>query len=164
MPSTQSGASDQSNRIIIRDTTVEEAFKAAPYLTYEDKREMLALGQNPLVSLPLSVSMSEHPIAFEGPLTGLLGFAGVVPEDSGIGRVWMLTLDAVKKENPKLFLRQAREWLDSQPFTLLHNAADTRNTMHLKLLKMLGFKRLATFPAHPHNQTFVEFAKLCAPQ
>ena len=40
MPSTQSGASEQSNQIIIRDTTVEEAFQAAPFLTFEDKREI----------------------------------------------------------------------------------------------------------------------------
>jgi hypothetical protein len=44
---------------------------------------------------------------------------------------------------------------------MLHNIADPRNRMHLKLLHMLGFKRLSYVPVGPRNRTYVEFAQLC---
>jgi hypothetical protein len=48
---------------------------------------------------------------------------------------------------------------------MLHNIADPRNKMHMKLLHMLGFKKLA-YAITPTNLTYVEFAKLtkCAVQ
>jgi hypothetical protein len=49
---------------------------------------------------------------------------------------------------------------------MLYNIADPRNTMHLKLLHLLGFKRLSYVTVGPDRLTYVEFAKLmpCASQ
>lgn len=116
-----------------------------------------------MVALPLSVGLSEDPIKFLNRDREIAGFAGVVDEGNGIGRVWMLCTPAVEKM-PFTLVRDAKKWLDSLPYMMLHNYADPRNKMHLKLLHMLGFKRLAYIPVGPKHLTYVEFAKLCAPQ
>lgn len=86
--------------------------------------------------------------------------AGVRREDESLGVVWMLCTTAVETI-PILFCREARKWLDSQTqFDLLYNVADPRNTLHMKLLKHLGFKRLGYQSVGPSALTFVEFARL----
>ena len=162
MVSTPTEGSGRS-KLIVRPTTVKEAALASPFLTFEDKRELIASGLNPLEGLPFSVEITPHPVAFETASGALLGFGGVIPESDGIGRIWMLTLEALKGENPRPFLRTAKEYLNALPYVMLYNSADTRNKLHLKLLHLLGFKKLACFKA-PSNVTFVEFAKLCAHQ
>jgi hypothetical protein len=42
---------------------------------------------------------------------------------------------------------------------MLHNIADPRNHLHMKLLHMLGFKKLM-YVTTQTNLTYVEFAKL----
>jgi hypothetical protein len=103
------------------------------------------------------------PIAYIDRKGAIGGLAGVVPEDDGIGRIWLLCTDAVK-DNPATFYRTARAWVKSveRSYTLLHNVADPRNKMHLKLLHKLGFKRLSYVEVGPNKHTYVEFAKLCA--
>ena len=71
----------------------------------------------------------------------------------------MLTTPHVRPY-PKLFFKEAKKWVEQQTsFEMLHNIADPRNRMHLKLLHMLGFKRLS-YVTTPTNLTYVEFAKL----
>jgi hypothetical protein len=108
----------------------------------------------------MSVALSKNPICFyfDGELAG---FAGVVDEENGIGRVWMLTTPAVETM-PILFFKEAKKWIETQEYKMLHNIMDPRNTMHRKLLRMLGFKRLCYVPVGPKRLTYVEFAKLCA--
>ena len=162
MASTPTEASSRS-KLIVRPTDLAEAELASPLLTLEDKNELIASGLDPARGLVLSVGVTPNPVAFETPSGTLLGFGGVIPEGDCIGRIWMLTLEALKGENPRPFLRTAKEYLNALPYVMLHNAADTRNKLHLKLLHLLGFKKLACFKA-PSNVTFVEFAKLCAHQ
>lgn len=144
---------------LIRPASVELAFKTAPLLRWQDVRELEGTGLNPLFGLPLSVSVSEEPIAFYNPQGEIAGMAGVRREDELSGVVWMLCTKAVEK-CPILFCKEAKAWLDRQTgFAVLHNAADPRNTLHMKLLKYLGFKRLGYLPVGPQRLTFVEFAK-----
>ena len=71
----------------------------------------------------------------------------------------MLTTPYVRSY-PKLFLQEARKWVASQTeYEVLHNIADPRNKMHMKLLHLLGFKRLS-YVVTPTNLTYVQFAKL----
>ena len=71
----------------------------------------------------------------------------------------MLTTPHVRPY-PKLFFKEAKKWVEQQTsYEMLHNIADPRNKMHLKLLHMLGFKRLS-YVITPTNLTYVEFAKL----
>lgn len=114
-----------------------------------------------MIALPLSVGLSTNPIKFFNNDGEIAGFAGVVDEGDGIGRVWMLCTPAVYKI-PFTFVREAKKWISRQPYTMLHNIADPRNKIHLKLLHLLGFKRLSYVPVGPRSHTYVEFAKLCA--
>lgn len=145
----------------ISSTTEAEAFKYSAKLRFEDRRELMSTGIHPLVALPLSVRLSEEPVKFTNRDGEVAGFAGVVDEGDGIGRVWMLCTEAVE-QMPMMLVKGAKEWLASQPYTMLHNIADPRNKMHMKLLHLLGFKRLSYLPVGPEQRTFVEFAKLCA--
>lgn len=122
---------------------------------------MLASGIHPMLGLPLSVALSSEPIKFFNRDREVSGFAGVVDEGDGIGRVWMLCTPAVEKMSYTL-VRGAKEWIDSLPYLMLYNHADPRNKMHMKLLHLLGFKRLSYIPVGPKQRTFVEFARLCA--
>lgn len=146
---------------VTSSTSVKEAFRYSARLRYEDRRELIGAGIHPMLGLPLSVYLSSESIKFFNLDREVSGFAGVVDEGDGIGRVWMLCTDAVDKM-PYTLVRGAKEWLDSLPYLMLHNHADPRNTMHLKLLHLLGFKRLSYLPVGPKQRTFVEFAKLCA--
>lgn len=72
----------------------------------------------------------------------------------------MLTTDHVRHW-PKLFFKEAKAWVDSQnQYEILHNIADPRNRLHMKLLHKLGFKRLGYQAVGPQKLTYVEFAKL----
>lgn len=145
---------------LIAPASVELSLKNAPYLRWQDVREMQTCGWHPLFCLPLSVQVSEDPIVFYTPKGEVAGFAGIRREDELSGVVWMLCTNAVEKI-PVLFCKEARKWLDGQTdFQVLHNVADPRNTLHMKLLKHLGFKRLGYQPVGPKRNTFVEFARI----
>ena len=59
------------------------------------------------------------------------------------------------------FAREAKRFIDSRPEKLLYNVVDKRNTVHLKLLKFLGFKFIREIPFGPNQLPFIEFIK-CA--
>lgn len=161
MESTPTGASRQSK--YIEPATIQEALRYSSKLRFEDRRELMGVGHHPMVALPLSVGLSENPIKFFNQDRQVAGFAGVVDEGDGIGRIWMLCTPAVEKM-PFILVKEAKEWISSQPYNMLHNIADPRNRAHLKLLKLLGFKRLSYVSVGPKRHTYVEFAKLCAIQ
>lgn len=145
---------------LIRPATTELAFRTAPHLRWQDKRELESCGGNPLFILPFSVEISDDPIVFYTPSEEIAGFAGISREDDVSGVVWMLCTPAIEKY-PVLFCKQARAWIDSQTgYRILHNIADPRNILHMRLLKHLGFKRLCYKPAGPRSLTFVEFARI----
>lgn len=145
-----------------RPATYEDAIFYAAKLTDEDKRELEGAGWNPLLALCYSIQHSSKPLAYITRNGDVGGFAGVVDEGTGIGRIWFLCTDAVK-DNPVTFFRTAKEWLSGLEYTMLHNVADPRNKLHLKLLHKLGFKRLSYVTVGPNKRSYVEFAKLCAP-
>jgi hypothetical protein len=147
-----------------RPATIRDAIENASQLTLEDCRELRDAGWDPYLALIYSVASSHMPIAYIDRKGAVGGLAGVTPEDGGIGRIWLLCTDAVK-DNPATFYRTARAWVKSlgSYYTLLHNVADPRNKMHLKLLHNLGFKRLSYVEVGQKKHTYVEFAKLCAP-
>ena len=71
----------------------------------------------------------------------------------------MLTTPHVRPY-PKLFFKEAKKWVEQQTsYEMLHNIADPRNKLHMKLLHMLGFKKLM-YVTTQTNLTYVEFAKL----
>jgi hypothetical protein len=144
----------------IHPVTIEEALQLVPLLRLEDMRELEGAGMNPLFALPFSVSISDKAIKFLTSEGEIAGIAGVRSDDNGHGIVWMLCTKAVSKM-PVSFVRGAKDWLLTlSNYKLLYNTADPRNILHLKLLKMLGFKKICYVPTGPKALTYVEFAKI----
>lgn len=149
--------------------------KARPYdvewvadnLQLEDKQEIEGLGHTDMrQALRLSVECADDPICFWNPDGMICGVAGVSRTDAHCGAIWMLTTPDVRPY-PKLFLKEAKKWVDQQTsYLILHNVADPRNRMHMKLLHLLGFKKLSYVSVGPQRLTYVEFAKLtsCVPE
>lgn len=143
-----------------------DALYVAENLQPEDKQEIEGLGLNPLEALPYSVMASESAVTFWNPDGMICGVAGVSRTDALCGAIWMLTTPDVRPY-PKLFFKEAKKWVDQQTsFAMLYNIADPRNRMHMKLLHMLGFKKLSYVSVGPQQLTYVEFAKLtsCVPE
>ena len=143
----------------IRPATIEDTYVLADNLQADDLNELLGWGHNPYKVLPESFSQLEDPISFLIK-DKLCGMAGVSRTDAHSGAIWMLTTDHVRPY-PKLFFKEAKKWVDQQTsYDILHNIADPRNRMHMKLLHMLGFKKLGYATVGPLKLTYVEFAKL----
>lgn len=135
----------------------------AENLAEADRAEVTGLGHSPLEAVVSSVLCSDNPITFLNPKEQVCGVAGVSRTDAHSGAIWMLTTDHIRPY-PKLFLREARKWVSSlTEYELLHNIADPRNRLHMKLLHLLGFKRLGYRSVGPNRLTYVEFAKLTKP-
>jgi hypothetical protein len=110
-------------------------------------------------TLCLSLDLSDNPVTFQNPRGEICGIAGVSRTDAHCGAIWMLTTPYVRPY-PKLFFKEAKKWVEQQTsYEMLHNIADPRNHLHMKLLHMLGFKKLM-YVTTQTNLTYVEFAKL----
>jgi hypothetical protein len=143
------------SKIVFRPATLADVPQLALNLLSADKREIQeGAGLNPVLSLSLDISTTGATI-FSTDDGVDLGLAGV----SADGCIWMHCTSAVK-EKPLLFCKEARRWLDGLHHPILFNCADIRNTLHLKLLKHLGFKFLRVIPFGPNNLYFVEFVRL----
>ena len=92
---------------------------------------------------------------FEVPNGKTAGMAGV---DQG-GIIWMLCTPAIH-EYPVTFARESKRYVESRTEHLLWNIVDKRNTVHLKLLKFLGFKFLREVSHGPNHLTFIEFCRV----
>lgn len=130
----------------------------ASNLREEDERELReGHGMIPKIHIPLSTQSGDC-VYFTVPNGETAGIAGV-HED---GSIWMLCTPAIHKY-PLTFAREAKRFVDNRTEPLLWNIVDKRNTVHLKLLKFLGFKFLREVLHGPNNLIFIEFAK-CAHQ
>ena len=142
----------------IHPITLEVAYEVASNLRPEDEREVReGHGHIPKIHIPL-FSREGHCVYFTVPNGETAGIAGVTEN----GSIWMLCTPSILKY-PLTFAKEAKRFVDNRPEPLLWNIADKRNTVHLKLLKFLGFKFLREVTYGPNNLTFIEFAK-CANQ
>lgn len=145
---------------LIRSASRMDALYVAGNLQADDRQELDGLGHtNHDMALVLSIYCSDAPVTFCNPDGDICGVAGVSRTDAHCGAIWMLTTPHVRPY-PKLFFKEAKKWVEQQTsYEMLHNIADPRNKIHMKLLHMLGFKRLS-YVVTPANLTYVEFAKL----
>lgn len=147
----------------VRPGTFADAIAVAKNLRPEDIREIEGLGHN-VSALPFYLLSSEPGVSFFNDANEIAGIAGVLPTDEEhVGMVWMLCTPALEK-NPIKFVKMARTWLDglSDRYRLLWNLADARNHFHHKLVKMLGFRAIATQYPPPYNLPYLEIVRLCA--
>ena len=139
----------------IHPITMEAAKTVASNLRPEDYREVLeGHGADPYEYL-ISEAEKGSFVWFEVPNGKTAGMAGVDPG----GIVWMLCTSAIH-EFPITFARESKRWVESRPEPLLWNVVDKRNTVHLKLLKFLGFKFLRELKHGPNQLTFIEFCRV----
>ena len=138
----------------IHPITVEAAKEVASNLRPEDRREVEeGHGLDPMERL-VWAAHNLPCVYFTVPNGKTAGMAGVEPD----GTIWMLCTPAIH-EYPITFAREAKRYVDSRQEKILHNIIDERNTVHIKLLKFLGFKFLRKFPHGPNKLTFIEFKK-----
>ena len=139
----------------IHPATIEAALQVASNLLPDDRREVEeGHGLNPMEQLPLAVHRGSC-VWFEVPNGKTAGMAGVGPD----GEVWMLCTPAIL-EYPITFSREAKRFIQSREEPLLWNIVDKRNTLHLKLLKFLGFKFLREISHGPKQLSFIEFCRV----
>jgi hypothetical protein len=154
------------NSPLIQPATRLDALYVGANLQEDDRQELTGLGHvNHELTVGLSIFYSDTAVTFRNPVGEICGVAGVSRTDAHCGAIWMLTTPHVRPY-PKLFFKEAKKWVEQQTsYEMLHNIADPRNKMHMKLLHMLGFKKLG-YAITPTNLTYVEFAKLtkCAVQ
>jgi hypothetical protein len=130
---------------------VEVAFNLRP----EDRREVEeGHGCDPLIEL-VQAAQEGSCVYFTVPNGKTAGMAGVEKD----GCIWMLCTPAIH-DSPFTFAREAKRFVDKRQEKLLWNIVDERNTVHLKLLKFLGFKFLRRIFHGPNHLSFIEFARV----
>ena len=138
----------------IHPITLEAAMSVASNLRSDDRREVEeGHGLDPFVMIT-SKAQEGSCVYFNVPNGKTAGMAGVDPG----GLIWMLTTPAIE-EYPVTFAREAKRYVERQK-GLLWNIVDKRNTVHLKLLKFLGFKFLREIFHGPNQLSFIEFCKI----
>lgn len=143
----------------IHPITLEAAYEVASNLRPEDEEECVeGHGLIPTIDIPLSVLKGDN-VFFTVPDGRIAGLAGV--HDNG--QIWMLTTPAIH-DYPLTFAREAKRYIDSRKEPRLWNIVYAKNTVHIKLLKFLGFKFGGEFPYGPNNLHFIEFQKCVPPQ
>ena len=129
----------------------------ASNLRPDDRREVEeGHGHDPIEVLTKAVSIPST-VYFTVPNGKTAGMAGVGPE----GEIWMLCTPAIH-EYPITFAREAKRFVESRTEPLLWNIVDKRNTVHLKLLRFLGFKFLREIKHGPKQLSFIEFCRVCS--
>ena len=143
---------------LIKKCTLEDAYYVASNLRPDDYRECVeGHGIVPTIHIPLSIFEGDS-VSFKVPNGKTAGIAGVNTN----GAIWMLTTPAIH-DYPVTFAREAKRFIEGRTEELLWNIADKRNTVHLKLLKFLGFEFLNEVQHGPNNITFIEFRKCVHP-
>ena len=139
----------------IHPITLEAAKEVASNLRPEDRREVEEGHGVDSTEALLDAVQKPSCVYFTVPNGKTAGMAGVDPG----GQIWMLCTPAIL-EYPMTFVREAKRYVERQPDKLLWNVVDKRNTVHLKLLKFLGFKFLREVEFGPNKLSFIEFCRV----
>ena len=140
----------------IHPITVKAAIEVASNLRPDDRREVVeGHGYDPIKHL-IAKALEGSCVYFTVPNGKTAGMAGV---DEG-GIIWMLTTPAIH-EYPITFARESKRFVEGRIEPLLWNVVDSRNTVHLKLLRFLGFKFLRKISFGPNQMSFIEFCRVC---
>ena len=139
----------------IHPITIEAALEVASNLRPDDLREVVeGHGLDPMILLPMAAQEGSA-VYFTVPDGKTAGLAGVGQN----GVIWMLCTPEIER-HPIRFAREAKRYVDNREEPLLWNIVDCRNTVHLKLLKFLGFKFLRKLRHGPNNFEFIEFCRV----
>lgn len=137
----------------IHPCTLELAYEVASNLRQEDYRECVeGHGIVPTIHIPLA-SLEGFCRIFKADNGETAGIVGIQKE-----KIWMLCTPVIDKY-PMTFLREAKRFIDSRTEPYLWNVVDKRNTLHIKLLKFLGFTLHEEIEFGPNKLPFIRFDK-----
>ncbi len=139
----------------VRPITLEAALEVASDLRPEDRREIEEGHGIDATEALVDAVQKPSCVYFVVPNGKTAGMAGVDPG----GQIWMLCTSAIH-DYPLTFAREAKRYVESRKEKLLWNVVDKRNTVHLKLLKFLGFKFLREIEFGPNKLSFIEFCRV----
>ena len=135
----------------IHPITLEAAYDVASNLRPDDYRECVeGHGIVPTIHIPLA-SLNGFCRYFTVPNGETAGIVGI-----DHCKIWMLCTNAID-DYPLTFAREAKRFIDSRPEPYLWNVVDKRNTVHIKLLKFLGFTFHDELLFGPNNLPFIKF-------
>ena len=139
----------------------DDASYLSTRLRPEDYAEIRAgSGKDPLAVLMEGITYSDDcRTIMSGEDDTPLGMFGVAPVTSTEATIWLLCSPELS-DYAMPFLRQAKAWVVAQPYTRLFNLTDTRNTMHHRWIKFLGFAFINTQAAGPYGLNFYEFERI----
>lgn len=153
----------------IRPLTVGEAVTIVPHLRKADLEEIRAGRGNdydPEKAVVEAVIISDK--AFGAWMGGeLVAIYGVSTEAGGhngySGAVWMLGTEGIE-QIPMTFLKGCKQYISTLEtgFQVLDCLSDSRNTLHHKWLKWMGFEQGIAIPSLVPDVTLVHFRKVCA--
>lgn len=146
----------------IRKATVADALYVATNRRPEDLQEMEAMGHSPF-QLVWGVLLCEDSFAFTNYENKLAGVGGVLPDGKGNAYIWTICTPNINSMG-MTFFRNGKRYIEelTKPYQMVYSLCDSRNKLHHRFLKHLGFKALRTVPTGPFNVPFYEVVKLCA--
>ena len=149
----------------IRSSVVTDAARLEPILRMEDRRECLTIrgpSTNIQEVLERGIESSFPSYTLESPDGNrIICILGTVPHwyGSPVGAVWMVGSSEIEKIVYD-FVRNSAYWVSrlfDDKYDVLLNSIDSRNTLHLRWLKWLGFKFIGQHLVSGIN--FYEFLK-----
>ena len=143
------------SKVEIHPITLEAAIDVASNLRPEDRREAEEGHGWDLMEYAELIAQEGTAVYFTMPNGKTAGMAGVGDD----GQIWMVCTPVIEKY-PHSFARGSKRFVESRTEPLLWNIVDRRNTVHLKLLRFLGFKFLREFRYGPNNLLFIEFCRV----
>jgi hypothetical protein len=148
----------------LRKATIKDAIYVSNNLRPADQSEIEGLGHTPF-NIVLGVLLCEDTFAFTNYEGKLAGIGGVIPDSDGNAGIWTLCTPAIDNMGVTFF-RRAKQHIEliTKPYSMVYALCDSRNKLHHRLLKFLGFKALRAIPQPPFNIPYYEVVKLCVNQ
>lgn len=147
----------------IRDATIDDAIHVAENLRKEDREELAGLGHSPF-NVIQGFIISEDCFVVLNNKQEVAAIVGLVPQPDKSAIVWALCTPAIETMG-RTWIRRARQVLEDRTnpyYTMLWAYTDSRNTLHHRFLKHVGFKGLRAIPREPYHIPYIEVVKLCA--
>lgn len=119
-------------------------------------------GLTPTEAVRQSLSLSSIAFCVESDTHGPCAIFGAAPGGlPGLGIVWMLGTDGIRKEGYSI-AKQTRRYFDelNLEYPVLWNMIDGRNSLSMRWLRWGGFELLVEHPNHgPEGRPFYSFAR-----
>jgi len=149
---------------IITPTTPRDIEEILPLLRKEDIRECHSIsGIEPRKALYMGLLTSKRTYTLRDADGTIAGITGVVPmSPKGVAAVWLLGTTLIQSK-PVTFIRHSKLCIDTlfNEFHTLVNVADSRNEVHLRWLRFMGFSLIRRVPGYGvDGSEVVEFARI----